>query len=391
MTGSIPPIHVGHDVKAYYVTLKERVQTLMVKADSTALIGDKKAAYEEAFQVMVEGVRMSGGSFLPETSAPLFTLLEAYAGKCCYAQQGKDPKEGFRKSGRLMECSLGLQLEHVGLFTGAVAIENFKSLEQLVNHLGYDKSEVWRIASSIECLLSSNAEVVLNKISDNAIRESFLSTLLRLIYSYQNIDEASLIGDKGSVNLHKQLNVLYESLTGQETAAALKKLVDFRYNRSLFMVNLSTPGNLEAQLKCYDDVEVLFEKAFSEEPLELQSRKAQIANMRGLVFLRTEDPERFLKASPYTKLSFALREKLIEAFPTPEANAQQKFLLSNIRTSLIRIELAAGNADAAIIHVKELKAYIDELMLKGNFHDYIESYQKAIQAVEDFLQKNQIK
>lgn len=386
MTSSIPQGGLGVNVNTRPLSLKENIQSFIAKADSTSNILEKKAAYEEAFQALAEGIRLSGGRILPEISAPLFTLLEAYAAKCCYAQQGKDPKEGFRKSGRLMECSLALQLEQMGLFSGAVAIENFKSLEQLVNHLGYDKSEVWRVASSVECLLSSNAEVVLHKISDMSIRDTFLVSLLRLIYSYQNIDEASLVEDKESVALHENLNVLYESLTGQETTAALKKLVDFRYNRALYMVNLKTPGNLEAQLKCYDDVEVLFEKAFSEEPLELQSRKAQIANMRGLVFLRTEEPERFSKASPYTRLSFALREKLIGKFPSVAENDTQKFLLSNIRTSLIHIELATGNVDAAIVHAEALKAYINELALKGNVHNYVESYQKAIQAVAAFIQ-----
>lgn len=358
----------------------QRIKEVFNQADSTQNIHEKKEAYEKAFQLIVEKARVSNGIIPSEYHSQLFTLLEAFAGKCCYAQQGKDDQEGFRKSARLMEYSLGLQWDRI---QGWPIVLDSDTLEDLVNILEYDKKSSWTLPQSMEMILKENAESMVRGAFEKGIQEQFASSLIRLAFSYQNISETNVSEHSECIQLHEKLQELCEASIGEGSIEQLKKLEDFRYNRALFMVNLKTPNDLDAKVKCYDPVIALTERAFINEPLKLKSRKAQIANMQGLIALRSGEPDRLIKAEPHFRMAFALRESLIGQFPTEKENEDQFFLLSNIRTSLIQISLASKNFLEAKEHALALRVFILELRDKGNNHAYITSYESAIDLVRN--------
>lgn len=333
--------------------IKEQLQ----KAAQCSSVPDRKAAYEEAFKLLVAASRK--GPLSKEIQEQLVTLLENYAHRCCYAQGPGD--EGFRKSARLMEFSLELQLKYSGNLANPKELEKYDSLEAI--------SLSGRNLSQVEQLLQSDPE----QISRFSSGTGLAATLIRLCFSYQNMNET-----RGNLNLQEKLQAITLACIGNETDEQFTLREDFLYNRCLYLAVLKDPNDHQSQIHAYDGVLELTNIAYRTDIYRLQSRIAQIKNMQGLTTMRLKKEEGIAQALPLFEEAFRLRSALLDQFPEALDNADQKFLLNNIRTSLVQIYVLNDEKEKALEHKNALQSYLKELDAAGDEKTYRGSYLNAI-------------
>lgn len=308
-----------------------------------------------------------------------------------------DDEEGFRKTARLLELSLSLQLNMLDLGGETYDWTKHETLESLLQSLHVQKDQKGLLFSVIG-QIDVNPDVFIETAMQQGLREIVAQTLTRLTYSYQNI------GTLAQPHLQRKFHDLTEALIGKETVEQARQLVDFKYNRCPYLENLEHPGDSQLVLKSMDEIRQLVEKHFSNGSFEQISLLAQIENKVGLHILRStkglEDQHAKRNESfPYFNKAFALRINLADKLEKgeiattkskEEALFDQDSLLANIRTALVdnivnRQPLTNQDKADAIVHKKALEDFLQKSESNKNYHAYRSSYQNAIAQVDKLL------
>ncbi len=353
------------------------VDVISDKASIPEKINSKKIFYNQIFQLL---------KLENSPSLPLFRLFEEYASKTCYAQvnlETKDDEEGFRKSARLLELSLSLQLSEMKLLDFKYDWKDFENLESLITNLHYEKDQKGLFFDTIE-QLTIDPNVLVQNAGDN--RDILAKTLLKLTYSHQNIE--SLISPSYA-NFHKRFNELTESVIGQETEKQKQDLVDYRYNRSVFLTKL-TSDSFESQFECYTSVLDLGKKIYAADSPKLMSLTAKIANMRGLLILRRPStptdsftPSHYRDmASQYFDLAFELRVHLVANDPANRKD--HEYFLSNVLTGVVYCLVNQPKTDKRLAKAEEYLNYFRSYNVENPTNAYHDCWEKAKNSLEEY-------
>ena len=309
----------------------------------------KRAHYEAAFQI-AKG---------RPADKLLFQLFEQYATETCYGQTGADgdQDEGFRKAAALMELSAVMQLTDV-----KTGWNEAPSLEALIGSLGYTRGQNGKY---FETFLQLTFHPEPNPL--------LADTLIRLSYSYQNIDEL-IDAPPTFFSLHKKMTDLTFAVIGDD----LQKKEDFAYNRARHMVVQQNLGDKDkdALITCFEPVLELAKVAYKDEPHKLARRFGQVENMRGMHYLST-DPD---KAETHFRSAIALYLPVLGKYSSEKDNFDTAFLLSNARSNLTKC-LINKPSQERVEELKtlllELKKFYQVLREQNNNHSYYQDEQKV--------------
>jgi hypothetical protein len=350
------------------------------KASETPILGEKRKAYNKAFSTLKN-------YFCPELRPRLFCLLEKYAKKTCYGQESEeldttgrsvDDELGFRICARLMELSFCMQMRDLGLLDFDYNWSQHTSLETLTKDLQVEPGQKGPFFDAID-QTSCDGDVLMSKAYEAGLQEIMAKTLCSLAFSYQNIGQ---LNDTGHYGLHKKLQDWTEAVIGNETPRQKERLVEFRYNRCLFMLLLEHPdASLEEKVAIYEPIkELLFTTYPTGHDLLLQ-KEAQINNMQGLIITRSGQTDALVKAEPYFLAAYELYKKI----------PRNKFLIGNVLTSLIACEttkpLDPESAAKLKICVKELREIIGEFQEEDNQDSYATEYPLSVQQADEALER----
>lgn len=338
----------------------------------------KRILYNKAFKE-VAGVIKTTQPITSEVALGLFQLLYQYASETCYAQKNpatNDSEEGFRHCARLLEMSLSLQLDWIDLGNLRVALK-IEDLESLIQKLTDEHASGRGYFDKVSTSLL-DTDYVLRNIDNESFRIQLRDTLIRLTFCYQNIAQLKVPSAQNYL-LQRNLQTCAEKMIGYETPEQHKAFAEYAYNRRAFMIDMSGQGTPEAKAACYTELEELFKVALKDEPLILQSKLAQIKNMKGLL-LRNGDLN---EAEKYFREALELRLKLQNAFGTVKENADQEFLMMNVLTGLIHclvsLPLTEERLAEAVSHAKTLEQYLAKITaLQNNYHTYGDNYRLAV-------------
>jgi hypothetical protein len=191
--------------------------------------------------------------------------------------------------------------------------------------------------------------------------------------------------ETGLNSLHRKLQDWTESLIGNTTEDQKRRLAEYSYNRSLFMLMLETPGvSLEQKLACYKPIEDAFDKIYPPNHPQLLQKKAQISNMRGCIIIRSGQNDARVIAEPYFEKAY----KLYSSIPSTRDTI---FLKGNAITGLIGcladIPLNQERALRLQGYAKELREIYAEYQENADLHCYVAEYPKSIQQVDDALER----
>lgn len=376
----ISDIHLVHGLKDG-VQISNSSQTFssaMQAASKEENLESKTKLYNEIFKTLCENVKkLPSAEYLPQ----LFQLLEAYATSTCYNQVfNQDTGEGFKRSARLMELSLCLQLEHLNLFCFFdFDWIHFKSLEELVQSLAIEKEQPGKFFSIFNDLKIDKDSLHQAAYKQN-MGESVKNSLIRLAFSYQNIENFNR-AQESNIRLHTRLN----ELAGKFLENAPKEKAEFAYNREPFMVRLKEPKNVDALIKCYQSLLPLFKQVLGE--FEYKRKEAQILNMLGIILNQNKlEPEVALN---YFKLADQIHSELLKE-AGPDELATQKFLSANVKSSLVANLCVAGQVDQATVHFDALEDYLRELDQNNDSRTYRGSYETAIKMYKQCILNFQV-
>ena len=367
--------------------LIQTVTQLMANAASTQDLESKRVKYNQAYQALRQEALK--GPLSSELKIKLFELFEVYATKTCYNQESKtnpeDDEEGFRKSARLMELSLMQQLQFLGRASINYNWTQFATLEDLITDLGYgtDQEGFTRFISKE---METDKESLVNEAQSKNVREILTTTLIRLTFSYQNIENF-----KKDVQLQESCQAMTIAAIGRGTQAQLRKLVDFVYNRCAFLVGIKG-GNYQAKIDSYNEVTKLMDECYTKQDFEYWSLHAQIANMRGIIYLKSEIPNRRELAAPLQEVAALIRKDLVSRAETPEEKWRQNFLLCNLITSLAdhlnaKTALTAEDLSKAKEYKKTLEDFLEDCKRNNNAHFHNSNWKKALVVLDKLLNK----
>lgn len=357
----------------------------MTKAAATQNLETKREIYNSAFQVLRQEALK--GPLTAELQIKLFELFELYATKTCYNQESlinpDDDEEGFRKSARLMELSLMQQLQFLGRSSINYNWTSFDSLEKLITDLGYGTDQEG-FARFISKEMETDRESLVNEAQAKNVREILTTTLIRLTFSYQNIEKF-----KKDVQLQENCQATTSAAIGRGTQDQLRKLVDFVYNRCAFLVGING-GNYQAKIDSYNEVTKLMDESYTKQDFEYWSLHAQIANMRGLIYLRSGAPNARELGAPLQEAAAVIRKDLVSRAETPEEKWRQNFLLCNLITSLAdhlnaKTALTAEDLSKAKEYKQTLVDFLEECKRNNNAHFHNTSWRKALTVLNKIL------
>jgi hypothetical protein len=330
----------------------------------------------------------------------LFKLLEAYASSTCYNQTfNNDGEEGFRRSARLMELSLCLQLNHLNLLSEDTEWNCFDTLDGLIQNLEIGKEQKGKYFSILNDL-NIDKDCLHQAAYNQGITELLKDSLIRLAYSYQNI-AALKDSNKTNIALHSRLNEFVEKFLETDP----KGNAEFAYNRLPFMVGLEKPGDVEAKINAYKGLLPLFKVVLPD--FDYNRKEAQVFNMLGINLASgiVGSIQNYMEIT-FARIALTQNEKTQQAFTKAqecfleadkihshllkEASEQelstQKFLSANAKSSLLICLVVADKLDEAKIHVDALKDYLKELDLNNDARAYRPGYEKVIKLYEEALQ-----
>lgn len=371
-----------------------KVACLLSQVQEERDLVQKRKIYNEAYQ-QLRGMALSQKeSFDPQ---PLFILFDAYALKTCYNQDGlddeNDDEEGFRKSARLMELSLCLQLNYLGLTDFEPQWIHHENIEDLIRSLEY-KNVPKGLYFDVVTELNVDSTVLKQRAIDKGIRENLVDTLIHLTYSQQNI--GSLTTPRPSseelLKFHERQQNLTRAIIGDETPEQLQRYAVYLYDRCSFIESLRT-NDLDKKVASYElEVWPLLFKTYPENDPDLKSKLAQIDNMQGLLYLWAKN---FIKAEPLFRQAFEKRLTLIDAYTSYDKKWDQKYLLCNVRTGLIstlakKEPLLKEHVEEISTHIKALNEFIDECKDINQKNTYLKTYQNAILTGQVAIAKFQI-
>lgn len=363
------------------------------QASALSNLQEANKIYESAFRELRARSLTEGNTNSLAITQDLVELLESYAGKICYAQESSkkdkkgnslDEEKGFRKSARLMELSLCMTYNALGIKTESHDWSAYHSLKTLTKSLNTEKDQQGKYFSTVSHPLVDN-KVLAEVADEKGLREIMAKSFIRLTYSYQNISTLNA-STKPNYQMHQNLNELTETLIDKSTEESNKMLVNYRYNRCAFIAGLNSPEDWEGKIESYRPVQELALKTYPEGSLDLASLLAQIANMRGLIVLNSKEPEALEKAEDYFQEAFDLRKNLMDLCTTCEGRDKQEFLMANLRTGIIHCLLNRQPRtkelyEEANVHAEALAAYIEKCKQNGNKHYHRPNYANAITKV----------
>lgn len=360
----------------------KQITACFAQADETLCIAEKKVCYEQAFKTICKFVEENESTENLEIKKQISSLFYAYAAKTCYAQSGAqdengvvDNEEGFRKSARLMELSLCMQLDALQLMDFSFDYTQFSTLADLVSTLEIQKDQPGKFFPLIS-QLNIDADALLQKADGNEMREILAQTLIHMSYAHQNI--GALRNSKNTL-LHTSFQAITEKMIGRETEAQKRELCGYIYNRCSFLVDLTHPGDVAKKIQSYNPVLNLLKEAYPEDHPDYISRLAQINNITGLIMLRGM-PNDLGAAVQYFNKAFDLRTILLNQFKDENKKFEQEYLMSNLRTALIHclVNTLPLDKEQILLHKEALECFIQKLEEQKNTHAYISSYRGAI-------------
>lgn len=366
----------------------------MDRANKELNLVTKREHYNTIFKMLQKGVQ--GGNLKPAEYLPqLFKLFEAYATSTCYNQTfNGDRAEGFRKSAKLMEFSLCLQLKHLDLIPQDIMDWRlFDSLDELIHNLRTENQDQGIYFSTFNSL-NLDKDVLHQEAYKKEIIPIVRDTLVRLAFSYQNIATLNC-PHVNNIALHKKIDALAEKL--------LEIKSEYAYNRRPFIVGLEKPDDVNAKINSYQELLPLFKNELPE--FYYKRKLGQMYNMFGITlagnFLNNISNFCTLKFTQSIKINLKVQEMLVQARNhfidaniihtelLKEASSEeipiQKFLLANVKGSLVLSLLLADNLDKAKEHVEFLRSYLKELALNKNDQTYQDGYKKVIAIFDEAM------
>lgn len=362
-----------------------RPQDRIAEGDQTESLEAKRGFYNFAFK---ELQAIALGLLSKDHERMLYDLFYKYANKTCYAQMSvsdpEDEEEGFRKSARLMELSLCLQLQSLGLFTNSLSEDWTKAtnLESQIGDLGIEKGSQGALFAYIVSL-NTDPHVLYQKAQENHLKESLENTLRVLAYSYQNIES---LRKPEYLALHEKLDAYLAAITGHSEADQ-DKFFDYQYNRCGFLQDLRG-ADLMKKMQAYAAlIQHLNPENFQQYSFQKIAIISKIHNQLGLLNFRTidkndSDEEKKTKEIQCLKdfqKAFQIRSYLLENDCSKMED--HEYFLANIRTSLIHLLVkdVGSNRDSIMQHRQALLDFKDRLERTNNKHTYSTSYETAVQ------------
>ncbi|MBN9377791.1 MAG: hypothetical protein BGO14_04350 [Chlamydiales bacterium 38-26] len=360
-----------------------RPQDKIAEGDQTEYIDAKRGLYNSAFKDLQA---LSIGQFSKDHEHLLYDLFYKYANKTCYAQMSnpEDEEEGFRKSARLMELSLCLQLQSLGLFTNSFPNDWTKApnIESLIADQGIEKDSEGALFAYVVSL-NTDPHVLYQKAQENYLKESLENTLRVLAYSYQNIES---LRKTEYLALHVTLDSYLAAITGHSEADQ-DKFFDYQYNRCGFLQDLSG-ADLMKKMQAYAAlIQHLNPENFQQYSFPKIAIISKIHNQLGLLNFRTidkldsdeEKKTKQIQCLEDFQKAFQIRSYLLENDCSKMED--HEYFLANIRTSLIHLLIkdVGLNRDSIIEHRQALLDFKAKLERTNNKHTYSTSYETAVQ------------
>lgn len=362
-----------------------RPQDKIAEGDQSESLEVKRGLYNYAFKEL-QALALSLLS--KEHEQMLYDLFYKYADKTCYAQMSvsdpEDHEEGFRKSARLMELSLCLQLESLGLFTNSLPKDWTKAtnIESLIADQGIEKSSQGALFAYIAST-NTDPHVLYQKAQENHLRESLENTLRVLAYSYQNIES---LQKTEYLALHEKLDAYLAALVGHNEVDQ-DKFFDYQYNRCGFLQDLRGVALVKKMQAYAGLIQHLNQENFQQYSFTKIAIISKIHNQLGLLNFRTidkndSDEEKKTKRIQCLKdfqKAFQIRSYLLENDRSKRED--HEYFLANIRTSLIHLLVkdVDSNRDSIGKHRQALLDFKDRLERTNNKHTYSTSYETAVQ------------
>lgn len=388
-TGHISPrVSLGNHQADHYALI-EKINTKIAKGQAASALHERSHAYQEAFAAMRLNAQETGS--LPiELQPSLFNLLHRIASDLYY---NKDGAIGFCKSAYLMQLSLLMQMNFLGLGEYSYPWHDADSFQDLIAKLEADDMNQFAEMSTYEQqIYPSQLEKTLKQFTPES-QKLLSDTLTRLIYSYQNMSQYNAINCENK-RIQNNWQALTEAAIGNETPEQRGAFADLAYNRWPFLeqFNHEDPNSKEckhARVACYESIRELFEAAYGSASPVYLAKASQIQNMRGLFTLRI-DGSLITEARGYFENAYDLRLQIGEP-AEGEAKWEYDFLLNNIRTGLIHVLINSGNVSKddckkILFHSQAIGEFFSKNMAEGRKTAHDESYMQAVQSAQAFFQ-----
>ncbi len=353
----------------------ESIATTLKSATNESNMLAKEKIYQEVYTQFHIIAKANEGKLPEEMQAPFYLFLEKCAGGIYYNQTSQDDSEGFLRSARLMEMSLGLQLSKME-FKEVTPFQWAKcdNLDALVQELIAPTNEIMlREINNIKM----HSNYLVDASSKYNLRESLEATIKRMSFSHQNTSSLK------DLEFHQRINDWTEALIGSETPEQKGRLADYKYNRGAFLERIKDPNNWKAQFDSYIIVIQLFNEIDPQQKeRSTQAKFSQISNMQGLIGLRSKAPGSLEEAEPKFRTAFEIREKLFNSADSSQKDEEECFL-ANIRTGLIHClimnNLTQDRLKEAKMHANALMTYLEKCTEQNNLNTHQSSYLMAIQ------------
>lgn len=404
-------------------TIVVRVQEISRQATIETDLNKKREIYNTAY-TEIRNASLKGEAS-PELRRELHILFESYVTATSYNQESPIPKdparpvkeggesvdkeEGFRKTVALMELSLLMQLDDLGLSDTPVPIDwkESEDLESLARDVGFIGYPLEGFATSNSKLfdritqLNVEPNVLANKAHDLNSRDMLAKTLIRLTFSQQNV--MHIRKDAKFVGLHRDFNALTEAVIGNTSIEQSHQLADYKYQRIGFLIELSmlAGGALpegqtleEFRFNAYEAMKKEFEK--ESDDYFLLGKRAQCANMQGIIVVNSN----LEKAEVLFNEALAIRTVLLEKdetsseFMSTQVKTKQhqdnEFLLANVRSGLVHclVNIQPITEERRLLLQQQkdaLLAYVGSLNATSNYNGYRSSYDGAIKKADTIL------
>lgn len=231
------------------------ITTLMRKAKNEECLEKKKNIFNQVYQLLSNESEL--GLQKAKVYPLLFSLFEAYANQIFYDQTIDESKKvGFQKCSALMQLSLHLQLQYLGLLPvePKVEWEKYESIEDFLNEWksSLTKDKLIEIMGEKEASTHKfSMKDFANLAKEHEIAEIVQDSLINLVFSFQNL---SLLQGNGRIlfkkilfKFHTNVNALLDEFLKDDP----KKWEEYTQNRRSFMEALiqASPAKIRSRMR----------------------------------------------------------------------------------------------------------------------------------------------